>query len=241
MIPIYTLALALTALAAAENRVFRTIGNAACQLCLGDVESACKGPVSSDQFNDCFCAADGPAWDVFTDCLLVKPDCGEDQYQILGAFGAHCFANKDDEEEEFCVDGSQGDELKLSVADMFCTEFITLSTSSSVQATTTTTSPIETSRKITTTTSKTTISTTTSSKSFEASATTAISTSTGATPTSTTTSSTSNTVDAAAATSATDGQAKDSDDSAGSSLSPIGALGAVLLVLWTSALVEQVL
>ncbi|KAF7545596.1 hypothetical protein G7Z17_g9044 [Cylindrodendrum hubeiense] len=137
MIPSIPIAFAaLASLALAENRVFRGLGDSACQACLAKVEAACKGPISSDQFNDCFCDADGDAWANLEDCLTVETDCDKTKESILGYYGAHCFAWKDDEEEEFCVDASQDNELKMSIADSFCDEFITLS--SSVKSTTAT-------------------------------------------------------------------------------------------------------
>lgn len=126
MIPSIPITLAAFAsLALADNRVFGGLGNSACQACLAKVEAPCKGPISSSQFNDCFCDAEGDAWANLEDCLAVGTDCKSTQESILGYYGAHCFAWKDDTEEEFCVDASQGDALKMSIADSFCDEFIT--------------------------------------------------------------------------------------------------------------------
>ncbi|KAH7155173.1 hypothetical protein B0J13DRAFT_521328 [Dactylonectria estremocensis] len=134
---------ALASVAIADNRVFGGLGNSACQACLATVEAACKGPITSSQFNDCFCDADGDAWAALENCLTVETDCDPQRESVLGYYGAHCFAWKDDAEEEFCVDASQDDELKMSVADSFCDEFITLSSSSKPTTTTTTTTVTE--------------------------------------------------------------------------------------------------
>lgn len=62
MIPSISITLAAFAsLALADNRVFGGLGNTACQTCLAKVETPCEGPISSSQFNDCFCNAEGDA------------------------------------------------------------------------------------------------------------------------------------------------------------------------------------
>lgn len=125
---IYSLAIALAVLApfaAAENRVFGDIGSTKCQACLKGVEATCDGPVSSDQFNECFCDVHGDTWSTLEDCVSGD-DCLEDAYNVLlTGYGSHCFAYNEKEEEEVCVDASQDNELLLSLADAFCTEFIT--------------------------------------------------------------------------------------------------------------------
>lgn len=116
-------------LALAANRVFNDLGSATCQRCLAAAPAACSGPVSSSQFNDCFCAVSGSgaaAWKAVAGCLADKTtECYKVKESILGAFGAHCFAHKKDEKELVCVAGSEQDELLLSLADSFCTEFVT--------------------------------------------------------------------------------------------------------------------
>ncbi|KAK7422715.1 hypothetical protein QQX98_001503 [Neonectria punicea] len=135
MIPsVYIALTAYASLTTATNRIFGDLGNTACQTCLAQVEAACKGPITSAQFNDCFCDADGEAWAGLDDCLTTETDCQRTRESVLGYYGAHCFAHKDDAEEEFCVDASQDDLLKMSVADSFCKEFITLSTTTSPSA-----------------------------------------------------------------------------------------------------------
>lgn len=129
MVSSLTVLAILAPLAIAENRIFGDLGSTTCQACLKDVESACDGPISSDEFNDCFCTVhgDAPAWKALEDCLNdVASDCQEDAYNVLlSGYGAHCFAYNEREEEEVCVDDSQDNELLLSLADSFCTEFIT--------------------------------------------------------------------------------------------------------------------
>lgn len=121
--------LALASLAVADTRVFAERGNKDCQDCLAEVEGKCRGPTSSDQFNDCFCGIgeEGLAWPKLTDCLTgSNAKCvKDDEYNILSDWGAHCFAYKKDEEEEVCVDSTQDDKLLMTVADWFCTEFLT--------------------------------------------------------------------------------------------------------------------
>ncbi|KAK7433406.1 hypothetical protein QQZ08_000346, partial [Neonectria magnoliae] len=116
----------LASLATTANRIFGGLGTTACQSCLAQVEAACKAPIT--QFNDCFCDADGKAWAALDDCLTAETDCQRTRESTLGYYGAHCFAYKDNAEEEFCVNASQDDLLKMSVADSFCKGFITLST-----------------------------------------------------------------------------------------------------------------
>ena len=109
--------------------IFAPRGSKDCQACLSEVEASCRGPTSSDQFNDCFRSIgdEGLAWPELEKCVSGQDArCPEDiQYDILGDWGAHCFAYKKDEEEEVCVDSTQDKKLLMSVADMFCTEFLT--------------------------------------------------------------------------------------------------------------------
>ncbi|KAH8172543.1 hypothetical protein LIA77_06798 [Sarocladium implicatum] len=118
--------LMMGSLALAENRIFNSLGDKECQSCLGGVESKCRGPTSSDQFNDCFCSIgdQGLAWPKLTDCLTgSNAQCAEeDQYQILSYWGAHCFAYKDDEEEQVCVDSTQDDNLTSATSSSSSTE-----------------------------------------------------------------------------------------------------------------------
>lgn len=121
--------LSLASHAIAANRVFASRGTQECDACLGDVEASCQGPITSDQFNNCFCSIgkEGLAWPKLENCFIGNDaKCSSDiQYDTLGDWGAHCFAYKDDEEEEVCVDSTQNDKLLMSVADVFCTEFLT--------------------------------------------------------------------------------------------------------------------
>lgn len=90
------------------------------------MESVCKGPVESTQFNNCFCSVSGKAWTNLKSCVGDKTtECDQNKDSILGAYGSHCFAWKKDEEEEVCVDKSQEDPLLLKLADQFCTAFVT--------------------------------------------------------------------------------------------------------------------
>lgn len=125
MLPII---LALATLALAANRVFENQGDTPCQACLAKVEAKCRGPTSSDQFNDCFCAVgeDSDAWQQLKGCLTSDDgSCKEFEYNVLSYWGSHCFAYKDDEEEIVCVDSTEDDKILMSVADSFCTEFLT--------------------------------------------------------------------------------------------------------------------
>lgn len=96
---------------------------------MSDVEEKCRGPTSSEQFNNCFCSigTEGLAWPALAKCVSGQDaKCPANiQYDILGDWGAHCFAYKKDEEEQVCVDSTQNDKLLMSVADVFCTEFLT--------------------------------------------------------------------------------------------------------------------
>ncbi|CAM1504275.1 Fc.00g018660.m01.CDS01 [Cosmosporella sp. VM-42] len=230
-----TLTLAIT-------RIFSNVGDSTCQSCLTDVESTCKGPITSDQFNDCFCAADGDAFAALEDCL--KGDCGDWQYQLLSYYGAHCFAAKDDEESEFCVDASQDDEYKLSIADMYCSEFVTASGDSSTPATSTEASSSSTTSDTGSTTSD---AATTSDKATTTPTQTSSSTiRTSIVPT--------GPMDQGGTGQGGDGNGgqddsdnadnstnTDGDDNAGSSLTSIGTIGAVVLAFWTSVMVIRVL
>lgn len=128
MVRILTLTTILAGFAAADNRVFGGLGDRSCQACLAKVEETCRGPIGSKQYNDCFCAVgeDGEAWAKLKGCITDDDgSCADDQYNVWSYWGAHCFAYKDDEEEEVCVDSSQDDDVLMSVADSFCTEFLT--------------------------------------------------------------------------------------------------------------------
>lgn len=118
--------LLLAAVANAENRVFGGLGSDPCQKCLGEVEAACKGPITSSEFNNCFCVPESKAWSTLKSCITTaNTECSESKESILGSYGAHCFAYKKDEDQAICVDKSQDDELLLSLADSFCSEFVT--------------------------------------------------------------------------------------------------------------------
>lgn len=110
----------------ATNRIFRDLGNPACQKCLASVEFLCTGPIESIQFNNCFCSVGHKVWPALKGCLTDQTNqCERYKESILGYYGSHCFAWKKDEKYEICVEKSQGDALLMSVADSFCTAFVT--------------------------------------------------------------------------------------------------------------------
>ncbi|KAH7156877.1 hypothetical protein EDB81DRAFT_928999 [Dactylonectria macrodidyma] len=236
----------LAAVAVAGNRVFGGLGNSACQECLATVEAACRGTITSSQFNDCFCDADGDAWAALENCLTAETDCDPTRESVLGYYGAHCFAWKDDAEGEFCVDASQDDELKMSVADSFCDEFITLSSSS--EPTTTTVTEGSSSKQTTESRSETTESETTTSvqetTSAATSATEAQQTTSQDLPSSTSTAAdvapTKSDDKASSGEGSSDNDDRDDNDSnAGSNLTSVGVPGLVALALWAGYMLSS--
>ncbi len=127
---ILALSLLFTAAAAQENRVFGMLGSASCRACLKDVESTCKGPITSSQFNDCFCTTSSESsssWSVLKSCVTDEDtQCSGDKVSILDLYAMHCLQQqKSKYENQLCDISTQDDELLLPVADDHCTEFKT--------------------------------------------------------------------------------------------------------------------